>query len=80
MLANYLSKKRFWAFSILNFADARRPIFLRTNYSQNAHTKQDITVEQRQLDFDCELRNHESGDDAKEENDDMLVLIIRTAR
>ena len=39
-------------------------------------TKDDITVEQQQLAFNYVIRNPESGDDGKEENNSMLILRI----
>ena len=46
----------------------------------NIRTKYDIAVEQRQLTFNHGMRNPESGDDGKEENDGMLVLMIVTIK
>ena len=41
-------------------------------------TKYDLRVKQRQLAFKYGMRNPESGDDGKEENEDVLVLRIVT--
>ena len=46
----------------------------------NICTMYDIKVEQRQLEFNYGMRNPESGDDGKEENDGMLVLKIVTVK
>ena len=46
----------------------------------NICTMYDRKVEQRQLAFNYGMRNPESGDDGKEENNSMLVLRIVTVK